>query len=150
MSMSEEEAIELLEEMKNNCLTKREYKDEKAEKKAKAIETLIEALDEYKIACNCGKQNTDTLRETIRILQKENRQKDKIIELMAIFIANLDIDEDICKYQIENFCKEEACEVSVNVCIKCIKQYFEKKVDGNDINVGSIEERENKQHENRN
>lgn len=38
--MSEED-IKLLEEMKQNCLTKREYVDSKAERKAQAIENLI-------------------------------------------------------------------------------------------------------------
>lgn len=62
-------------------------------------------------------------------LNKELEKKDKIIDEMSIFITNLDIDEDICKQQIGQFCKEEACEVSLDSCVICIKQYFEKKVE---------------------
>lgn len=41
-----EEDIKILEEMKNNCLTKRDYIDEKAEIKAQAIENLINKYKE--------------------------------------------------------------------------------------------------------
>ena len=40
-----EEDIVLLKEMQQNCLTKKEYKDSKANKKAKAIENI---LSDYK------------------------------------------------------------------------------------------------------
>lgn len=43
--MELKEAMELLKEMKNNCLIKRDYIDEKAEKKAQAIETVLQALE---------------------------------------------------------------------------------------------------------
>ena len=42
--MELKEAIELIKEMKNNCLIKRDYIDEKAEKKAKAIDTVLQVL----------------------------------------------------------------------------------------------------------
>lgn len=58
------------------------------------------------------------------IIQKQQEE----INEMAMFIANLDIDENICKHQISQFCKEESREVSLDICINCIKQYFESKV----------------------
>lgn len=64
-----EEDIKILEEMKNNCLTKRDYIDEKAERKAQAIENLINKYKElekenkilknhihFKICPNCKKE----------------------------------------------------------------------------------------------
>lgn len=59
-----EEDFKLLEEMKNNCLTKRDYIDEKAERKAQAIENLI---NKYK-------------------------EQEKMIELMAECLAEGDCD----------------------------------------------------------
>ena len=58
---------------------------------------------------------------------QENKKKDKIIEEMARFMTNKDIDEDICRYQVVEHCKDEKYGVTTNVCINCIKQYFERK-----------------------
>lgn len=41
-----EEDIKILEEMKQNCLTKREYVDPKAERKAQALENIIKGYRE--------------------------------------------------------------------------------------------------------
>ena len=56
----------------------------------------------------------------------ELRQKDKQIDLMAEYISNLDIDEDICKEQSDNNCDDINREAE---CKDCIKQYFEKQVE---------------------
>ena len=61
--------------------------------------------------------------------QEENKKKDKIIEEMARFMTNKDIDEDICRYQVVEHCKDEKYGVTTNVCINCIKQYFERKAE---------------------
>ena len=53
----------------------------------------------------------------------ELQQKDKQIDLMAVYISNLDIDEDICKEQSDNNCDDINREAD---CKDCIKQYFEK------------------------
>lgn len=115
MSMSEEKAIRVCEKIiqQNNEMVKQTRKNND--------------INAIQLTANCDTESLaiETLIETLK-------KKDKIIELMAIFIANLDIDEDICKYQIENFCKEETGEVSLDVCMKCIKQYFENKVDRNE------------------
>ena len=54
----------------------------------------------------------------------ERQQKDKQIDLMARYIANIDIDEDICKEQADNNCDDINREAD---CKDCIKQYFETK-----------------------
>lgn len=56
--------------------------------------------------------------------EKENNLLKKQIDLMAEYISNLDIDEDICK-KVENNCDDFNKE---NKCINCVKQYFYKKV----------------------
>ena len=55
------------------------------------------------------------------------KKKEKIIDLMAEYIANRDNDEDICKYQVAEWCEDEEDGVLIEVCRKCIKQYFERK-----------------------
>lgn len=57
--------------------------------------------------------------------QVELEKKDKMIDLMAEYISDLDIDEDICKKQSNNNCDDINREVE---CKECIKQYFERKV----------------------
>lgn len=56
----------------------------------------------------------------------ELEKKDKMIDLMAEYISDLDIDEDICKKQSDNNCDDINREVE---CKECIKQYFERKVE---------------------
>ena len=75
--------------------------------------------------------NTDfEVIETVLNMLKEKdteiQKKDKMIDLMAEYISDLDIDEDICKKQSDNNCDDINREVE---CKECIKQYFERKVD---------------------
>lgn len=60
----------------------------------------------------------------------ELEKKDKMIDLMAEYISDLDIDEDICKKQSDNNCDDINREVE---CKECIKQYFERKVENERI-----------------
>ena len=54
----------------------------------------------------------------------ENIQLKKQIDLMAEYIAGLDIEEDICK----NTERLDECDsMSLGECERCIKQYFERK-----------------------
>lgn len=93
---------------------------------------FIEAVDsdyyeeEYELYKNRIKQFSTVL-NLIQEQQEENKKKDKIIEEMAKFMTNKDIDEDICRYQVVENCKDEKYGVTTNVCINCIKQYFERK-----------------------
>lgn len=57
-------------------------------------------------------------------LFKELKEKEQIINAMVEYIANLDIDEDICKKM--GIFKD--CEIKdVEHCKKCIIKYFKKK-----------------------
>lgn len=59
-------------------------------------------------------------------LQEESEKKDKIIDEMATYIVTLDIEEDICEKT-----KNEHCDkMNFGECEDCIKQYFERKVEG--------------------
>lgn len=71
----------------------------------------------------------ETVLSMLQEQQEENKKKDKIIEEMAKFMTNKDIDEEICRYQVVEHCKDEEHGVTTNVCINCIKQYFERKVE---------------------
>ena len=74
-----------------------------------------------------AKEKADTDLEYLNIgWQLELEKKDKMIDLMAEYISDLDIDEDICKKQSDNNCDDINREVE---CKECIKQYFERKVE---------------------
>lgn len=73
-----------------------------------------------------AKEKADTdLDDLNKGWQVELEKKDKMIDLMAEYISDLDIDEDICKKQSDNNCDDINREVE---CKECIKQYFERKV----------------------
>lgn len=58
-------------------------------------------------------------------LIRENKEQQKIIELMSEFINNIDVDEDICKVMGEKpYCDKY---YNANNCIKCVIDYFKKK-----------------------
>lgn len=86
--------------------------------------------EEYELYKNRVKQ-FNTVLNLIQKQQAELEKKDKIIDLMERFIADLDIDKDICKHQVAEFC-EGTDGVSLDICVKCINQYFEKKVEGDE------------------
>ena len=65
----------------------------------------------------------DNLQARLDRKRDEIREKNKQIDLMAVYISNLDIDEDICKEQSDNNCDDINREAD---CKDCIKQYFEK------------------------
>ena len=128
------------------------------EQEKKAIEKLKKIIEDTIKANECGLSNNDfkeeievydTVLNLITKLQKEiqdykylyeqaldntmkadkeNIQLKKQINLMAEYIANRDNDEDICKYQVAEWCEDEEDGVLIEVCRKCIKQYFERKV----------------------
>lgn len=76
-----------------------------------------------------AKEKADTdLDDLNKGWQVELEKKDKMIDLMAEYISDLDIDEEICKHQVQAFCDNKPEGVTLDVCAKCIKQYFEKQV----------------------
>lgn len=67
----------------------------------------------------------EKLRQAIENLINKYKEQEKVIELMAKFINNIDIDEDICKVMGEKpYCDEY---YNANNCIKCVIDYFKKK-----------------------
>lgn len=85
--MELKEAIELLKEMENNCLIKRDYIDGKAEKKAKAIDTVLQALE--------NSISKDKIKEKIIELEKS--------ELMGrYYYEQIQIATDILKELLDD------------------------------------------------
>ena len=78
------EDIKILEEMKQNCLTKREYVDTKAERKAQAIENLIKGYRELEYENKYLKEHIAMLisleQENIDLNNELNKLKSKIKE----------------------------------------------------------------------
>ena len=112
--------------------------------KDKEIESLEKTLDEkyifvtgartlYAGLMSLDKENIvkDDLKLRNEIYQhiEDKEKKDKQIDLMAEYIASRDNDEDICTHQIADWCKDEEDGVLIEVCRKCIKQYFERKME---------------------
>ena len=60
---------------------------------------------------------------TIDEIYAEIKKKDKIIDLMAEYIARGDIEEDICIEKLD-----ECDSMALGECENCIKQYFERRV----------------------
>lgn len=83
-------------------------------------------LDEEEIKENESvNKSIELILNLIEKLQKELKQKDKIIDLMAETINNHDIDEDICKQMGQKAnCNEFE---DTEKCKECIKQYFINK-----------------------
>lgn len=99
------------------------------------IDLLDDMLKEKEEEINFLKVELEEKREEnmeniAKIINRENaiEKQHKIIDLMSIFISNLDIDEKICKYQVVAFCDDKPEGVAIDVCAKCIRQYFENKV----------------------
>lgn len=75
---------------------------------------------------NLKKENEKALAEYMKWQKQELEQKNKIIDLMAETINN--IDEDICKQMGQKAnCNEFE---DTEKCKECIKQYFENKANG--------------------
>jgi hypothetical protein len=85
-------------------------------KQGKTLEERAEQIKKYKQLYNKALDDAVTT-------SHDNMKKDKMIDLMAEYISDLDIDEDICKKQSDNNCDDINREVE---CKECIKQYFER------------------------
>ena len=103
------------------------------------IETVLNMLKEkdkeikqLKEDCkNLDKQAQQYFETTIiqsKQFNEEVEKKDKIINLMAEYISNIEIDEDIC---MKNIANTELCNEKYSNCKECIKQYFEQKATNN-------------------
>lgn len=92
------------------------------EKLQKENEELKGQYAEYvKLTCNEVAKNSELNSESNSAIKEKN----KIINAMSKYIANLDIDEDICK-KMGIF---QDCEIKdVENCKKCIIEYFKNKM----------------------
>lgn len=93
----------------------------------KAIETVLNMLKEKDEEIEKLKKDFKIVDEECSRLERKEAKQDKIIEVMTLFMSNLDIDEEICKHQVQAFCDNKPEGVTLDVCAKCIKQYFEKQ-----------------------
>lgn len=96
------------------------------------IETVLNMLKEKDTEINKYKRKNKELSNQLLKIYKEQdnynariEKKDKVIDLMAKYIADID-NEDIC-FEIEN----KHCDKNMDYgeCEDCIKQYFERKVE---------------------
>ncbi len=94
------------------------------------IETVLNLLKEKGTEINKYKRKNKELSNQLLKIYKEQdnynariEKKDKVIDLMAKYIADID-NEDIC-FEIEN----KHCDKNMDYgeCEDCIKQYFERK-----------------------
>lgn len=80
----DDEDVKLLEEMKRNCLNKRDYIDEKAERKAQAIENILnrlKELEEKNTCLHCGSKRAAYCEECYQELIGTNAKlQQKLLE----------------------------------------------------------------------
>lgn len=85
------------------------------EEEKKAIERLEEQLNFWKKQ-NIKNSDCEIILNLITKLQKENEEKDKIINLMAKYIAKEDKTNKFCDYKT----------VCDNDCEECVEAYFKE------------------------
>lgn len=71
----------------------------------------------------CNKDDVDFL---LNLIQKQS----EIIDKMAEYIKDLDLDESIC---IENTINPQLCNEQLSNCKECIKEYFKKECESDEI-----------------
>lgn len=129
----EEEAINSLEKLINIRKNKAgQIKYDNCICSTTDIETVLNMLKEKDAEINKYKRKNKELSIQLLKIYKEQdnynariEKKDKIIDLMAKYIADID-NEDIC-FEIENkYCDKN---MDYSECEDCIKQYFERKVE---------------------
>lgn len=90
----------------------------------KAIETVLNMLKEKDAEIEKYKQLYYILSRQNARIEHDNMEKDKMIDLMAECILNLDNEEEICT-KVEDSCYDFAGQKG-KTCDNCIKQFFEK------------------------
>lgn len=112
-----EEDIKLINEMIENCRNKKEYYDEKAERKAIALENVLKELE---LAKKALKDKCDIADERNQMLV-ENQKLNKVIDYMAVYISNM--HDNINSRLFGGPCFES---------IQQVKQRFYKEVEKNE------------------
>ena len=122
MTNEQREAIDTLKEITENDLLN--YW-EGTERPYNAIQIVLSLIKEQQIYIKKSHDTTEEMNRDIRKLISEIQKKDKQIDLMAEYIATLDIEEDVCA-NIEN---DNCDKMALEECEDCIKQYFARKVE---------------------
>ena len=131
--MNIEEAIERMHDLIHTCnagIEKYGIYDDLFQKDKEAIETVLNMLKEKdKEIANLKNEINEAWEEWNNLeqssyeeetrLKDEIKKKDKQIDLMAEYINEIDVSEEICEGK--TMCDEN--------CKECIKQYFESKAD---------------------
>ena len=132
MTNEQREAVKMVEDIKNNTWTTK-YIMSSDSKKADTVLSLIKEQqgqwEEIEGLKNINKNQSKDIKKAVDYtfeLNKELERKDKQIDLMAECIESL----DNCKSSMcDKFNKN--CIVAIKrseICLPCIKQYFERKV----------------------
>ena len=131
----------ILSMLKENSAEIEQKNTELAEKNAE-IEKLKKVLDEKYIFVQGARtvygrlmslDKEDIVKDDLALRNEiyqhieDKEKKDKIIDLMADYIATLDIEEDIC-VNVEN---DNCDKMSFGECEDCIKKFFERKTTNN-------------------
>lgn len=112
--MNKEEAIKQLKKHKQEI-----DKQYISSRYSKAIEVALNLIQkqENKIASKD---------KEIKLLKEFHNENVKIIDKMAEYIKELDIDEDICTKNVIN---PQLCNEEYSNCKECIKEYYKKEVE---------------------
>ena len=123
MTTEQREAIDRLNKDKNKPLACGDITIVNISDLDTALSLIKEQRKENELAKEQLKKQCEIINERNNLLVKVNRLESQI-DLMAEYIATLDIDEDIC---MNNKINSEWCNEDYTNCKKCIKQYFERK-----------------------
>lgn len=134
MSEEEKQAIEILknDEMYITDSFYREFRTTIADKYTKAFEKVLNLIEKQQAEIRqYDKALHDQIIKDYDIeigLKEEIEKKDKIIDEMAKYISETDMEEDIC-FSID--CDENTDVDTGEIdCKTCIKEYFKKKAEG--------------------
>lgn len=105
-----------------SMLKEKDAKIEHLEEKRENQKAELAILNEKQKEMNKLINTVSSYKGMFKKEQKENEKKDKIIDLMAEYIARGDIEEDICIEKLD-----ECDSMALGECENCIKQYFERK-----------------------
>ncbi len=83
---------------------------------------LTQQANECGLSNNDFKEDIETLSGAIGLIEKQ----EKIIDKMADYMKEKDIDEDICTKNVIN---PQLCNEEYSNCKECIKEYFKKEVE---------------------
>lgn len=120
--MSNEETQKILDELQG---VRPEMLNRKAKRLFEAIMKIADERDKIKQEYD---RDTHILQNQLDLANAKNIEKNKIIDLMANYIATS--DSNLCEYlDMTTKCKYYAGE-NRKICDDCIKQYFESEVKG--------------------